>query len=81
MKVGDLVKVKHEYSNNESGIGVIVKVEEGFYKEARKDIPPPYDRRLTVVWSPPSLDHRLTIFWSHGEITHEPYAYVDLIKL
>jgi len=35
MKVGDLVKVKHKYSNNESGIGVILKVEEGFYKKGK----------------------------------------------
>jgi len=70
MKVGDLVKVKHKYSNNESGMGVILKVEEGFYKKGRKEIPPHYE----------SFDHRLTIFWSHSEITHEPYAYVDLIS-
>ena len=67
MKVGDLVKVRHKYSNNESGIGVILKVEEGFYKKARKEIPPPFD-------------HRLTIFWAHGETTYEPYAYIDLIS-
>ena len=69
MKVGDLVKVKHKYSNNESGIGVILKVEEGFYKKGKrgKEIPPPFD-------------HCLTIFWTHNEITHEPYAYIDLIS-
>ena len=67
MKIGDLVKVRHKYSNNESGIGVILNSEEGFYKKARTEIPPPFDRRLTI-------------FWSHGEITHEPYAYVDLIS-
>ena len=67
MKVGDLVKVKHKYSNNESGIGVILNAEEGFFKKEGKEMPPPFA-------------HRLTIFWSHGEITHEPYAYVDLIS-
>ena len=64
MKVGDLVKPKHKYSHNEIGLGVIVKVEEGFY--AQGSLGEIYDR--------------LTIHWVHGETTQEPCAYVEKIN-
>lgn len=63
MKVGDLVKPKHKYSYNEIGLGLIVKVEEGFYGKS-------YSRHL---------DDRLTIHWAHGETTQEPCRYVEKI--
>ena len=61
MKVGDLVKPKHKYSHNEIGLGVIVKVEEGFYGKSYSG----------------HLDDRLTIHWAHGETTTEPDSYVE----
>jgi len=61
MKVGDLVKPKHKYSNNEVGFGIVIKVEEGFYGKSYTD----------------HLDDRLTIYWAHGETTQEPYEYVE----
>jgi hypothetical protein len=64
LKVGDLVKPKHKYSHNEIGIGLIVKVEEGFYGKSYNDY----------------LDDRLTIHWAHGETTQEPCTYVELLK-
>ena len=66
MKIGDLVAPKNKYSNNESGIGVILNVEEGLYS----DFTCKKKKRLS----------RLTIFWAHGEITQEPDAYIDLIS-
>jgi len=62
MKAGDLVKPKHKYSNNEVGIGIVLKVEEGFYSKNS------YSGHLS---------DRLTIYWAHGETTQEPYAYVE----
>ena len=64
MKVGDLVKPKQKYSHNEIGIGLIVKVEEGFYGKSFNGY----------------LDDRLTIHWAHGETTREPSTYVELLK-
>jgi len=61
MKVGDLVRPKYKYSDNESGLGLIVKVEEGFYAQQAID----------------DLYDRLTIHWAHGETTKEPCAYVE----
>jgi hypothetical protein len=65
MKVGDLVKPKHKYSHNEIGLGVIVKVDEGFYGKSYSG----------------HLDDRLTIHWVHGETTQEPYTYVEKINV
>jgi hypothetical protein len=47
MKVGDLVKPKHKYSCNEIGIGIILKVEENFYKTYNDY----FEDRLTVWWT------------------------------
>ena len=44
---GDLVKPKHKYSKNEVGIGVIVKVEKGFYKTYNDYL----EDRLTIYWA------------------------------
>ena len=38
MKVGDLVKPKHKYSRNEIGLGLIVKVEDDFYRPRITDL-------------------------------------------
>lgn len=46
MKVGDLVKPKYKYSNNEIGIGVVVKVEENFYRNYGGS----FEDRLTIHW-------------------------------
>jgi len=46
MKVGDLVKPKHKYSYNEIGIGIILKVEENFYKSYNDY----FEDRLTIRW-------------------------------
>jgi hypothetical protein len=46
MKVGDLVKPKHKYSYNEIGIGIILKVEENFYKTYNDYL----EDRLTIRW-------------------------------
>ena len=46
MKVGDLVKPKHKYSNNEAMIGIVLKIEENFYTTG----PSLRDSRLTVYW-------------------------------
>ena len=46
LKVGDLVKPKHKYSKNEVGVGVIVKVEKGFYKTYNDYL----EDRLTIHW-------------------------------
>ena len=61
MKVGDLIKPKHKYSNNEVGIGIVLNVEEKFY-----------NRNL-----PGTLNDRLTVYWAHGETTLEPDSYVE----
>ncbi len=63
MKVGDLVKPKHKYSNNEEYIGIVLKIEEEFYK------------RNSGRWEIP-ID-RLTVYWAHGETTTEPDNYVE----
>lgn len=47
MKVGDLVKPKHKYSNNEAGYGIVLEVEEGFYKTYNDY----FENRLTVYWA------------------------------
>ena len=61
MKVGDLVRAKHKYSNNEVGFGIVLKVEENFYKT--------YNDYLG--------EDRLIIRWIHGETTLEPDSYVE----
>ena len=61
MKVGDLVKPKHKYSNNEVGIGIVLKVQEGVYYKSYNDY----------------FEDRLTIRWIHGETTFEPDSYVE----
>ena len=43
---GDLVKPKHKYSYNEIGIGIILKVEENFYKTYNDY----FEDRLTIHW-------------------------------
>lgn len=47
MKVGDLVKAKHKYSENEIGIGIVLKVEENFYKTYNDY----FENRLTIHWA------------------------------
>lgn len=70
MKVGDLVRAKHKYSstrrhvdNETLGIGIVLKVEEGFYGKngSYSDY----------------LEDRVTIRWIHGETTFEPDSYVE----
>ena len=46
MKVGDLVKPKHKYSYNEIGIGIILKVEENFFKTYNDYL----EDRLIIRW-------------------------------
>jgi hypothetical protein len=46
MKKGDLVKPKHKYSNNEVGLGIVLKVEENFYKTYNDYL----EDRLTIYW-------------------------------
>lgn len=46
MKVGDLVKPKHKYSNNEAGIGIVLKVEENFFKTYNDY----FEDRLIIYW-------------------------------
>ena len=46
MKPGDLVKPKHKYSNNEAGIGIVLKIEENFYTTGSSL----RESRLTVYW-------------------------------
>jgi len=64
MKVGDLVRPKRKYSCTDPGLGLIVKVEEGFYAQLSLN----------------SLYDRLTIYWAHGETTKEPCAYMEKIN-
>ena len=48
MKVGDLVKANQKYSkNNEIGFGIVLEIEEGFYKTYNDYL----EDRLTVYWS------------------------------
>ena len=47
MKKGDLVKPKHKYSNNEVGFGIVLEIEEGFYKTYNDY----FENRLTVYWA------------------------------
>ena len=47
MKVGDLIRPKHKYSNNETGIGIVLNVEENFFKTYNDY----FDDRLTIYWS------------------------------
>ena len=47
MKVGDLVRAKHKYSHNEIGIGIILKVEENFYKTYNDY----FEDRLIIHWA------------------------------
>ena len=47
MKVGDLVKPKHKYSNNEVGIEIVFEIEEGFYKTYNDYL----EDRLTIHWA------------------------------
>ena len=68
MKVGDLVKPKHKYSRNEIGLGLIVKVEDDFYRP-----------RITDLYNATG-NARLTILWGHGEQTKEPQNYVEVIN-
>ena len=63
MKVGDLVKPKHKYSNNETGIGIVLNVEEDFYS-CKPD-------------SGGDINDRLTVYWVHGETTTEPDSFVE----
>ena len=46
MKVGDLVKPKHKFSNNEVGIGIVLKVEENFYTTYNDYL----EDRLIIRW-------------------------------
>jgi hypothetical protein len=46
VKVGDLVKPKHKYSNNEVGIGIVLKVEENFYTTYNDYL----EDRLIIRW-------------------------------
>ena len=46
MKVGDLVMPKHKYSNNEVGIGIVLKVEENFYTTYNDYL----EDRLIIRW-------------------------------
>jgi len=46
VKVGDLVKPKHKYSNNEVGIGIVLKVEENFFKTYNDY----FEDRLIIHW-------------------------------
>ena len=46
LKKGDLVKPKHKYSHNEIGIGIILKVEENFYKTYNDY----FEDRLIIHW-------------------------------
>ena len=46
IKKGDLVKPKHKYSNNEVGLGIVLKVEENFYKTYNDYL----EDRLTIYW-------------------------------
>jgi len=61
VKVGDLVKPKHKYSNNEVGLGIVLKVEENLIKKTYSD----------------HFEDRLIIYWGHGERTLEPESYVE----
>lgn len=45
MKLGDLVKPKQKYANNEVGIGVLLEIEKGFYRH--NDY---FQDRLTIYW-------------------------------
>tara|TARA_A100001515_G_scaffold117691_1_gene99738 strand:+ start:572 stop:766 length:195 start_codon:yes stop_codon:yes gene_type:complete len=47
VKVGDLVKPKDKYSHNEAGIGVILKVEENFFKAYNDS----FVDRLIIYWA------------------------------
>ena len=66
MKVGDLVKPKYRYSNNEAMIGIVLKIEEYFYNRNRSAFL--YDTH-----------DRLTVYWFHGETTTEPESYVEKV--
>ena len=46
MKFGDLVKPKHKYSNNEVVFGIVLKVEENFYKTYNDY----FEDRLIIRW-------------------------------
>ena len=47
MKVGDLVRAKHKYSYNETlGIGIVLKVEENFFKTYNDY----FENRLIIRW-------------------------------
>jgi hypothetical protein len=46
VNVGDLVKPKHKYSNNEVGIGIVLKVEENFYTTYNDYL----EDRLIIRW-------------------------------
>lgn len=47
MKVGDMAKPKHKYSNNEVEIGIVLKVEENFFKTYNDY----FENRLTIYWA------------------------------
>lgn len=47
MKIGDLVKPKHKYSTNEVGLGIVLNVEEGFFKTYNDY----FEDRLTIYWA------------------------------
>jgi len=47
VKVGDLVRAKHKYSYNETlGIGIVLKVEENFFKTYNDYL----EDRLIIRW-------------------------------
>ena len=46
MKVGDLVRAKHKYSHNEVGVGIVLKVEENFFKTYNDY----FEDRLIIRW-------------------------------
>jgi hypothetical protein len=47
MKVGDLVMLKHKYSNNEVVIGIVLKVKENFFKTYNDY----FEDRLIIHWA------------------------------
>ena len=61
MKVGDLIRPKH--NSNEAMIGIVLNVEEDFYS-CKPD-------------SGGDINDRLTVYWAHGETTTEPDSYVE----
>ena len=64
MKVGDLIRPKH--NSNEAMIGIVLKIEEKVYNR---------NRSVTLY----DTHDRLTVYWAHGETTTEPDNYVEKV--